>query len=741
MFILFIVFCIIFWYSLKKNQGIIKSIIFGIIGSYLSLFILFSLLSNLSSIFTLLLILFLVLKGIDYFNLLTIRKKWRDLSNNTLGLFDFQNNLYSTIDIENVRFVDDIPYNRAEFFSMGIEGRKISDNNYPLLFDAYIDKEEMLFQEYGFLATTSELILKIKQKNKNEKEYQVQDYIIPYDGIYKVINKKDKLIVYYVYNPRLIINTTGLTENQKSVIKSLLDYIINSGWSRCVNESIDAVDDTVLEETSEIISEKFDTFQKSEAKLRENISLNNQQDFSTRSVELNMNSSLKSELSNNQINDRFGGGQGHGHVGEQYGNVKDTLLGKHAVPKGNDHSKNGADRIVNGQLVQTKYCATAGKSISQCFDKGTAKYVQNGKMMKIEVPRDQYAKSLELMAKKIEAGQVPNESNPNNAKLYVKKGAISYEHAQIATKSIFDRKSEIPLRDKKNNVVRDKSGNVVMKKVTFGEKLIWSAGGDFLTGVRVALPTAVISGVWIFCNNVWKGQDSEEALKNSLLGMAKPCLTAGSVYCVSSQFAGSKLGQQTGKMLFGNSYTKKEITNKVTGGMALGLTMAMVVGPDVIDCLRGRMSMNQLIKNTVVSGVGMAGGAAMGGAVGSVVPVVGTAIGAVTGGIIGSVAAKKILDNFVEDDAVLMIAIAKEEFISVVIMSPLLQDEFQEVLNKTFLDKKFPKLLKTMFAQDNPREYIHSIYNEYVIEMFTNRELPEEKTIEQFVTNDKLLYS
>lgn len=223
-----------------------------------------------------------------------------------------------------------------------------------------------------------------------------------------------------------------------------------------------------------------------------------------------------------QVNDRFSGAMGHGHAGELMGDTMDKLKLKKTSMDGNSHVKHGADRVVNGTNIQTKYYSTAGKSIGACFENGTAKYINpDGSMMKIEVPRDQYNKAVKAMARRIENGEVPNESNPQNAAGYVKRGALSYEHSQIATKSIFDRGSTIVVDGK-------------VKSVSFGQKLVYSVGGDFLTGVANTMPTVMISQVWYYVNARWHGQDAEEALKGAVLGAVKPILVGASIYTVSS---------------------------------------------------------------------------------------------------------------------------------------------------------------------------------------------------------------
>lgn len=53
--------------------------------------------------------------------------------------------------------------------------------------------------------------------------------------------------------------------------------------------------------------------------------------------------------------------------------------------------KNGADRLVDNQYIQTKYCSSASKSIAECFENKTFRYFDaEGKPMQIEVPSDQY---------------------------------------------------------------------------------------------------------------------------------------------------------------------------------------------------------------------------------------------------------------------------------------------------------------------------------------------------------------
>ena len=98
------------------------------------------------------------------------------------------------------------------------------------------------------------------------------------------------------------------------------------------------------------------------------------------------------------------GRQGHGFGGEKLNNLYDNLTGKNAEIIGADNTKNGADRLVDGVNIQTKYCATGSRCINECFDDTTKlmKYLNSdGSPMQIEVPSDKYEDAIRSMEDKI----------------------------------------------------------------------------------------------------------------------------------------------------------------------------------------------------------------------------------------------------------------------------------------------------------------------------------------------------
>lgn len=650
---------------------------------------------------------------------------WKNQKFQHFDSYTFSNIIEYNCNSDFIRYKGgDIPYNRMLYFTSGSKEHNDSDRVFPIYYHAFGSKKSVNLEEHGFLVTTAEIIIKKYKPALKQDENDTLELFIPFYNIYKVIrkNKKD-IIVFYANKTKVTINV--LTEEESNLIYQILDIAIDSGWTMNVknhindssyqehNPQLEKIDKTV-----DFVKNKLDLESKNELFL--NV--------------MTSSAALKDgiqEITSNQINDRFGGGQGHGHAGEQAGNVLDRFKLKHASPLGNSHEKNGADRIVNGRLIQTKYCATAGKSIGQCFENGHAKYIaSNGNMMQIEVPRDQYNKAVELMSRRINRGEVPNESNPDNAYKYVKKGALTYEQSNIATKSIFERNSTIQVRDSSGKVVRDSNGNVVTRTVTFQEKLLWSAGLDFATGVSIAIPTAAVSSVWIYCTNRWRGINNSDALKNSLKAFVKPIFFTGFTYMLSAQFARSPLGSSIARSLYGE--IGKKSTNAILKGSMVTITAAMTVGPDLIRALRGRISWGQLVKNTVITGAGMAAGMALG----SFVPVVGT----IAGGAVGGFVAKCVADHIREDDAVQMIQIAKEEFIDTILMSGLTKEEFEDSLNKTFLHKNFNTFLQKMYSTgDDARKFVRKTYENLIGEYYNSRELPTEQEIIDVVTTELIL--
>ncbi|EES9077330.1 hypothetical protein FUW92_005346, partial [Escherichia coli] len=109
---------------------------------------------------------------------------------------------------------------------------------------------------------------------------------------------------------------------------------------------------------------------------------------------------------------------------------------KNARILGDNNARNGADRLVSGTEIQTKYCSTAARSVGAAFDgqNGQYRYMGNHGPMQLEVPRDQYAGAVETMKNKIREGKVPGVTDPAEASRLIRRGHLTYTQARNITR-------------------------------------------------------------------------------------------------------------------------------------------------------------------------------------------------------------------------------------------------------------------------------------------------------------------
>lgn len=435
---------------------------------------------------------------------------------------------------------------------------------------------------------------------------------------------------------------------------------------------------------------------------------------------------------------------GHGFAAEDVNTLLDRFKGKAAEVIGASNKAQGADRLVDGVRIQTKYYASASKTVAAAFDPATG-YRYRGQVL--EVPRDQYAECVELMAERIAEGQVPNISDPGRAEELVRQGTVTYEQAR--------------------NVAR--SGTV--------ESLVYDAANQAVVCTSVFSITAVVT----YAQARWQGKSRKEAalaavgaasmgsFATLVVGVlsaqiARTKAAAGATVAIrtllKSTVSGSGPGKtavewiaraSAGKALYGaaavNHVSKLLRTNAITGVISLGVTSA----PDFYRAaLRRTISWQQFTKNTVVNAGGIAGGtagwiggAAAGAAVGTALaPGVGTTIGGIVGGIMGSVggglgagaAAKAGLDQLIRDDLEVLQEILTEELEHLASEYLVAEDEMRR-LAPEIDETTTPDWLQRMFQSADRREFVRSEFKplfEHIVdahpERFLSRIFEEETT-------------
>jgi hypothetical protein len=397
--------------------------------------------------------------------------------------------------------------------------------------------------------------------------------------------------------------------------------------------------------------------------------------------------------------------RGHGFAAEKANHLKDVLTGKEAYQVGGNNLKNGADRLVDGIQIQTKYCNSGSKSIGECFEDGKFRYWNHdGSPMQIEVPSDQYNAAVQSMESRIKKGQVAGVTDPAQAKDIIRKGAFTYQQARNIAK--------------------------------FGT--IESITYDAVNGVRVAGTAMGISAAITFAYAKWNGQNSEEALKQACYSGLK----IGGITWISSilvsqigrtgieqtlrgttdflvKSMGPKAaawvanGLRAGSRQIYGAAAMNNVSKLLRGNIVTGTITTLVLSSfDISNLVNGRISGTQLFKNVTTTASGVAGGAlgyTIGAGIGTVcLPGFGTVVGGLIGGFLAgsgaSSASKFALDQFFEDDAKVMLRILNKELSSLAFDYLLSEKEIKSVCDN-LQSNNFCEKLKDMFAAGEREEF------------------------------------
>lgn len=424
----------------------------------------------------------------------------------------------------------------------------------------------------------------------------------------------------------------------------------------------------------------------------------------------------------------FGASRGHGFAAEKANHLYDVLNGRDAKIVGSDNAKNGADRLVDGQLIQTKYCASGSKCIAETFDEsGTFRYLDStGKPMQIEVPSDMYDAAIQAMEERIKKGQIPGVSDPDCAKEIVRRGRFTYAQAR--------------------NIA--KAGTV--ESLTYD-----AANGIKLAGTAMGL-TALLS----FATNIWQGKSKSEALEAACFDG----ICVGGIAWVTSILS-AQLGR-TGlenTMRAGANWTVKQLNTNVVnalanafrsgnniygasaanhvsktlrGHMAVTIIVTTVLSIDDFIALfsreiSGKQAFKNICKTTsgVVGGAGgMWAGAAAGAKLGTLSGPSGIAVGTALGGLVGSVtggfgmskAATAGLNATINDDSVDIGTLLERTFSQLAHDYVLSQTEADAAVS-AFRILDMEKTIFAIHAAKDRETYTYELLLPFVEKVFANR--------------------
>lgn len=426
--------------------------------------------------------------------------------------------------------------------------------------------------------------------------------------------------------------------------------------------------------------------------------------------------------------DKFSTPRGHGFAAEQinhlydkisngdfFGQGKVQLVGEDIDSATGRILKNGADRIVKGTNIQTKYCKTGGKCISECFENGKFRYFNSdGSPMQIEVPADKYDAAVKAMENRIKNGEVSGITDPAEAKKIVRKGHFTYKQARNVAKA---GTVESITFDAVNGAIIATSAFGISTVLSFATS-VWN-GDEMDVAIKSATYTGLKVGGTTFITAVLSSQLSKAGLNSALIGSSEAIVSImgpkASAMLVNAFRSGTNIYgaaamKSAAKMLRGNA---------ITGAVSVVVLSSV----DIVNIFRGRISGKQLFKNvantasTVAGGTaGWVGGASAGAAIGSVIPVIGTAVGGFLGGLIGTFAAgaatskvsNAVLGAFIEDDADEMVRIIEKVFQELASDYLLNQKEAENIVDE-LKDELTGATLKDMFASSNRKRYARNL--------------------------------
>lgn len=435
-----------------------------------------------------------------------------------------------------------------------------------------------------------------------------------------------------------------------------------------------------------------------------------------------------SNASSIYFDDKITTPRGHGFAAEHANHLADLYHGNDAQIVGDDNAKNGADRIVNGIQIQSKYCSSGSKCIQECFEDGKFRYWNpDGSPMQVEVPSDMYDSAVQAMEARIQRGEVPGVTDPAEAKNIVRKGYFTYEQAKNIAKA-----------GTVESITFDAASGAIIAANTFGITVVLSFAASIWNGdsIDIALKSSAAQGLKVggttFITAVLAGQLSKAGLNSALVsssealvGIMGPKASAVLVNALrqGTNIYGAAAMKSAAKLLRGNAIT----------GMVSFVVLS--VG-DVANIFRGRISGEQLFKNltntasTVAGGsAGWVAGATAGAMVGSAIPLIGTAIGGIVGGLAGafgggalaSKASGAILNQFIEDDAEYLLRIIQDVFSDLCNDYLITKAEAERIVDQ-LKERLNGNVLKDMYASSNRKQYAKSLMEKYFIEASNKRQ-------------------
>ena len=431
---------------------------------------------------------------------------------------------------------------------------------------------------------------------------------------------------------------------------------------------------------------------------------------------------------------------GHGQMAEEALTLLDKLSGKNAEVVGRNNKKNGADRIVNGVEIQTKYYSTGKECINACFDNATGDFrykSSNGEPMLIEVPKDKYAEAINEFQNKILEGKIPGVTNPDEASKYIKQGKLTYKQAlNLCKPGTID------------SLKYDSATGAINCSFAFGITFLstfiiaYTRTGDR----KAAMNSAFAAGIQVFglafFAHVFTQQVARTTFTKQLVPLSTYIVNAMGYKTV--QTIVNAIRALSGKSAITGAAAMKQLAKILrSNAVSSAITFFVFSVPDTYNVFSKRVSTAQYTKNmlSLIGTMAAAGGSTLGtslittkiaGAVGTAIaPGIGTAIGiagGLMGGIIGGAIIKIAGDAIREDDSVIISRLFNGVVVNLIYEYMLSENEIDLIVEKldSIKPKEFIKLFKNVIASKNQEKTIEDFVRNFFEEIIRNRpQIPE----------------
>ncbi len=424
------------------------------------------------------------------------------------------------------------------------------------------------------------------------------------------------------------------------------------------------------------------------------------------------------------------GKTGHGQFAERAINRIDVIKGKDAKVVGDDNAKNGADRIVDGIKIQTKFYKSANETVNAAFDSNTGeyRYLDGDKPMQLEVPKDQYNKAVDLMKKKIREGKVPGVEDVGRAEDIVREGTITYQQAvNLAKPKTID------------SLVYDSYTSAVSCSCVFGISFLvttylsWRETKD----IKKAIADGILSGMKVFgvafFGSLFRLQFARQKLPKQIDNRIRnsPELFVNQ-YAIKVMNAVRIVKKE--KRIYGIA-AKKHLIKQLKENKTISYTVSFVISsvPKLYSLLNKKISASQFIKDSIVLIAGLSGNA-IGAAAGEVVGNIGYINGpiggaikpvvAIAGGIVGGKIGGVVGESIYEGDTPRVSRLFNSILSSIISEYLLDENEIDDLLKS--LEKKSQKELRkfyqSLFVSTNQEKTIRDFIEEEIERIIKRRD-------------------